>query len=275
MAGKKAKGKKQTLNLHNPKQVEVINLFALSEGRLSKSTIMEHSNKDVFYRMVNGGYIKETVKGSGMFKATSKLKQLTESSTGVSYSNGCSNNHSQIMTKAASMLPRQVVMEGRFEGQNQIKTDFEKYKSTDDYKNGIKQLRNSAAINLEEVRNRISENMDSQERINCIKDLDIATTKYEIAMGDNPCFTPDMMIQVTPDEVEELISVFEDRLADAGRKEEMFLQENIEKLQTILMEEQEIYEIGMEIVTSSYGTVEIEMHRNYEILTSKQVLYIC
>jgi len=91
--------KKGNLNLNNPKQRELINTFAISEGRVSKQKIFEIGNKELFYRMKSGGFIQETHKGSGVFKSTAKLQRLTERTTGIRYGNGCSNAHSEKIGK--------------------------------------------------------------------------------------------------------------------------------------------------------------------------------
>ena len=220
MGRRKSKGSKvQSLNLHNPKQIGIINLFAISEGRLSKDEIIGRSNKEIFYRMKNLNYIKETVDGSGIYKATPKLKKFTENASGISYSNGCSNNHSRIMVKAADMLPKAVVMEGRFKGQDAIKAELEKFKKSPEYEAGIEKLRTGITQELKDLETRYQRSGNSQERIDCKREMDYAMLRRDIAYSDNPVFSPDMMVSVTRDEVREIVDTFEERLLEVQGRE--------------------------------------------------------
>ena len=238
----KNKGKSQSknLNLCNPKQMEVINLFAISEGRVSKENIYSTGNKEIFYRMKNNGFIKETAKGSGYFKATNKLKTLVNKTEGISFGNGCSNKHSETITKATSYFPKDVVSEGRF---TSCRSQGEYY----------------------------------QNKINYRQEMKTADMKKEIIYSGNPAFIPDLSIKVTRDEAQEIIDNMRSRIDESDNpREKDFLNEDIEKLSSLISTAQgEYIEVYFEIVTNSYGSREIEMHRNYEVIMERPVLYIC
>ena len=137
--------KNTSLNLRNPKQLDLIYTFAISEGRLSKDSIMDIGNKELFYRMKNNGFIKETQKGSNVFKATSKLQALTEKTTGISYGNGCSSKHSGKIGKAITYLPKDIITEGRFESGQMLKHEMARIKDTPNpsYEKAIAKLQRS------------------------------------------------------------------------------------------------------------------------------------
>ena len=68
MKSKKSKSKVQSLNLKNPKQRDIINLFAVSEGRVGRQDILSTGNKEIMYRMINLGYIRKQLKGAEYIK---------------------------------------------------------------------------------------------------------------------------------------------------------------------------------------------------------------
>lgn len=276
MKRKSNKNRNTSLNFKNPKQRDVINLFAVSEGRVERKTIMNVGNKDILYRMINLGYIKETVKGSGVFKATPKLKSYTEQMTGVSYNNGCSNKHSAVMSKTAiNVIPKSVLSSGRYTGQNQIKSRMEKFKHTPRYNQGLSLIRDKVHSNYRYCSDRYNSSVGYQEKIDARKDLEIASMKQSVIDSDNPFYTPDIEITITRDEAAELLDNIR-AIADlSDGREYSFMVQNEEKLSSMLGGSDETFTLGVEIVTENYCNEELYRHEVYEVLTGESVLYFC
>lgn len=276
MKNKKSKSKVQSLNLKNPKQRDIINLFAVSEGRVGRQDILSTGNKEIMYRMINLGYIKETVKGSGIYKATAKLKKLTEQTTGKKYNNGCSNKHSAIMSKTATkVIPKSVLSSGRYTGQNDIKTRMESYKHTPQYIQGLRLIRNKVHSNYRDCTNRYNSSISHQQRIDARKELEVAAMKKGVIDSDNPSFTPDIEITISRAEAEELLQNIREIADSSDGREHSFMMQNEEKLERLLGTTDQTFTIGCEIVTENYGNEELFRHQVYEILTGEQVLYFC
>ncbi len=281
----KNKNKGKSLNLRNKKVIDVINTFGIAEGRLSKEEIYAISNKDVFYKLKNGGFIKETAKGSGVFKATGKLKTLVGKTQGISFGNGCSNRHSKAITKATNYFSKDIVNQGRFKSGHSLKKEMDSFKTTGKYQkkvNSIKQSINSRRNSLGQAyKNRISSSKTHYEQYQAKMDYRSEAKRldmqYEIINSSNPVFIPDLMIQASRDEAQELLDNIQARYdeIDDGR-EKRFLYDDIEKLQTMInTTNTETIEIYLEVVTDSYGQAKLEHHYNYENIMDRPVIYLC
>lgn len=276
--------KKTNLNLRNPKQLDLIYTFAISEGRMSKDSIMEIGNKELFYRMKNNGFIKETSKGSNVFKVTPKLQRLTEQTTGISYSNGCSSKHSAKIGKALTFIPQEAISEGRFSTGQMLKQEMSAFKQTSSYERAIRKLQTDILHQEKQLQNDyqtyLTGNITNTERYQAQIDYqaDIAhiQMKKEVAFSDTPLFIPDLCVNVSQDEAEQILQNMTDQLERIPNecKEAVFLEQNVAKLTTILQTEQTSYDLYLEIVTDSYGRAELERHHNYESIMNREVLYI-
>lgn len=278
--------KNASLNLRNPKQLDLIYTFAISEGRLSKDRIMELGNKELFYRMKNNGFIKETQKGSNIFKATSKLQTLTEKTTGISYGNGCSSKHSDKIGNALAYLPKEIISEGRFESGHMLKQEMSKLKAMPNptYEKAIMQLQKDVIQQERQTQSNfeayISSNRSQVERYQALidykADMQMCRMKKEVAFSDTPLFIPDFKIDASREETTQILQAMTDQQTQVseGSKEYCFLEQNIEKLQQMLQVEQPCYNVYFEIVTDSYGRQELERHHNYETVMQRDVLYI-
>lgn len=276
MKSKRKKGKVQSLNFRNPKQRDVINLFAVSEGRVSRQDILRTGNKEIMYRMIQLGFIKETIKGSGIYKATPKLKSFTLDTTGKSYNNGCSNKHSRIMSKVATtVIPKSVLTEGRFAGQNEIKSRMENFKASSQYSKGLQKIRNKVKNNYSSCQKRYESSTSYQQRLDSRKDLNSAEMRLNVINSDNPSFTPDIEITISRAEAEELLQNIREIADSSDGREHSFMMKNEEKLERLLGTTDQTFTIGCEIVTENYGNEELFRHQVYEILTGEQVLYFC
>lgn len=256
--------------------MDVINLFSISEGKVERDTILSVGNKEIMYRMINLGYITETVKGSGVYKSTSKLKKLTSEITGKSYNNGCSNKHSRIMSKTMTqVIPKSVVSDGRFTGQNEIKSRMESFKNSPQYSQGLRILKNSIHSQYRDCNNRYESSTSHRERMDARKDLETITMKQRVIDSDNPAFTSDLEVSITRDEAVELLDNIRSISDSTDGREHSLMIQNEEKLEKMLSGTDMEFTIGVEIVTENYGNEELFRHQVYEILTGEQVLYFC
>lgn len=276
--------KKTNLNLRNPKQLDLIYTFAISEGRMSKDSIMEIGNKELFYRMKNNGFIKETSKGSNVFKVTPKLQRLTEQTTGISYSNGCSSKHSAKIGKALTFIPQEAISEGRFSTGQMLKQEMSAFKQTSSYERAIRKLQTDILHQEKQLQNNyqsyLSRNITNTERyqaeIDYQADSSYLQMQKDVAFSDTPLFIPDLSVNVSQSEAEQILQNMTDQLEHLPGecKESVFLEQNIVKLTELLQTEQTSYDLYFEIVTNSYGKPELQRHENYEMVMNREVFYI-
>ena len=236
--------------------------------------------------MKNNGFIKETQKGSNIYKATSKLHTLTEKNTGISYGNGCSSKHSEKIGKALTYLPKDIITEGRFESGQMLKQELSKLKDTPSpsYENAITQLRKNMMQQEQQIqadyRTYLSNNISQAERyqaeIDYKADMLLCQMRKEVAFSDTPLFIPDFKVNASSEEANQVLQNMTNQLEqlNEGTKEYRFLKQNIEKLQQMLQVEQTSYDLYFEVVTDSYGRQELERHHNYETVMQREVLYI-
>lgn len=268
--------KNTSLNLRNPKQLDLIYTFAISEGRLSKDSILQIGNKELFYRMKNNGFIKETQKGSNVFKATSKLHTLTEKATGISYGNGCSTKHSAKIGKALTYLPREIITEGRFTSGQMLKKEMSSFKQSPSYEKAITGLQKDILQTGQQIQATYQTQNSYQAKIDYKANMLLYQMKKEVAFSETPLFIPDFHINASRSEAEQILQNMSDQRTqfNEGTKEFIFLGKNVEKLQQMLQTEQTSYQIYFEAVTDSYGRQELERHHNYETVFQREVLYI-
>lgn len=264
--------------------MEVIRYFSLCEGLLTKNTIMELSNKEIFYRMKKEGFIQETSKNSKIFKATNKLKSLTSKMTDMSYSVGCSSKHSQKLAKAVSFLPKEIIQEGRYASGKVLHKEIQEFKQTSEYQNAISQLqiRNQTQYNTiqsiyqDKLTNSVSQAERLQAEIDYKSDIETNQIHRKILYSENPVFIPDFKTTISIQEAEEIINTFSTRADELNHcKEQLLLEQNILKLQSIIQNtSQSMIDIYWECITNSYGKEEIYKHELYSEIMNRDILYI-
>ncbi len=269
------KEKSIQLNLGNPTQVGIIKLFSLTEGRMAKADIISHSNKAIFYRMKNGHYITESPKGSGNYKATQKLKKLTQNNFDKAYNNGCSSKHSKVLLKAAGFIPKSVISEGRFKGQSQIKSEAVSFMATGRYKSNVNSIRQSLSQSANRLQDRLSHPSSYQDVIDARRELETVRLREEIINSSLPFYTPDIVVTVTREEAATMSNIFNDAAQSTSSSESAYLEQNSARLQELLNSGSESsYVIGIEAVTNTYGERELVMHENFQELCGIPTLYI-
>lgn len=280
-----AKKKREKLNLKNPKQMEIVRYFHLSEGRMAKEDILSLSNKEIFYRMKNNHYIEETKKGSGIFKATEKLKKLSADMDGEKYSNGCSSKHSKkILQAVTSYVPKEVIEEKRFQSGTSLRQEMLQFKESPQYERKLGQMIKDNLWEKQQIeehyRQRLLQSESQTEKlqagIDYRKDVEQNQFQGEILRSDNPLFIPDFSVTVSRRELEEMYQKMEENREQLGvGKEKDYLTLNVQKIERLLETMTEpAMEIFWEIVTDSYGRAELQRHENYRQMMSREILYI-
>lgn len=280
-----AKKKSEKLNLKNPKQMEIVRYFHLSEGRMAKEDILSLSNKEIFYRMKNNHYIEETKKGSGIFKATEKLKKLSADMDGEKYSNGCSSKHSKkILQALTSYVPKEVIEEKRFQSGTSLRQEMLQFKESPQYERKLGEMLKENLLEKQQIEESYRQKLleagsqvqKLQAGIDYRADMEKNQFEGEILRSDNSLFIPDFAVTVTRAEMEEIyerMAQQEERLGYS--KEKDFLSINLQKMESLLSGMSEpVMDVYFEIVTDSYGRAELQRHENYRQMMNREILYI-
>ena len=282
MAKQKSKSSKN-LNLRNPRQIEVIRSFSLCEGRMSKEDILSVGTKDIFYQMKNNGFIKETVKGSGVYKATGKLQNLSAKHLGSDFGIGCSNKHSQVILKSKDLIPKSIIEDCRFNTGNEIKKQMQQFKESEEYRQHLETLKHEnirqkevAYIQYQDVIASGTKTQMLQAELAYKDTMDALNKRAEILDGGNPLFLPDYSVKATREELQEMLCSMQECLNrdDMSDRETAYMQENTEKLQELISTMESVATVYFEAVTNHYGQMEMEKHLIFEQMTGNTVLYV-
>lgn len=282
MAKKKSKGNKN-LNLRNPSQIEVIRSFSLCEGRMSKDDILSVGTKDIFYQMKNNGFIKEIVKGSGVYKATGKLQNLSAKHLGSDFGIGCSNKHSQVILKSKDLIPKSIIEDCRFNTGNEIKKQMQQFKESEEYRQRLETLKHENIRQKESAYIQYQDVIASGTKTQMLKaelaykdTIDALNKRAEILDGGNPLFLPDYSVKATREELQEMLCSMQECLNrdDMSDRETAYMQENTEKLQELIGTMESVATVYLEAVTNHYGQMEMEKHLIFEQMTGNTVLYV-
>lgn len=274
----------KVLNLRNPKQLRILRSISVAEGRIAKEEIMKMGNKEIFYRMKNNGFIRETEKGSQIYKATKKLNNLISKSEGISVGNGCSSKHSKAILNIVKELPHSILDDGRYITGMNLKQEMEIYKKSKQYHIALKQLQLQNS-NIREDRERYHKHMQQfgnrverlQEGINYKADTNYLNMRHEILGSENPLFVPDFAAQIHKHEAEKVLMYMKTKqeTLKMNSREQRFLEENCKKMEQIINDMDITTTVYFEIVTDSYGKPEMERHEIYERIMNRTVLYLC
>ena len=282
MAKKKSKGNKN-LNLRNPRQIEVIRSFSLCEGRMTKEDILSVGTKDIFYQMKNNGFIKETVKGSGVYKATGKLQNLSAKHLGSDFGIGCSNKHSQVILKSKDLIPKSIIEDCRFNTGNEIKKQMQQFKESEEYRQRLETLKHQNIQQKEVAYMQYQDVMSVGIKAQILQSelayknlMDALNRRGEILDSDNPLYLPDYSITATREELQEMLYSIQECLNrdDMSERETAYMQENTEKLQELISTVETVAIVYFEAVTNHYGQMEMEKHLIFEQMTGNTVLYV-
>lgn len=210
------------INFNNPRCKIAINYMVLGESRISRTELMSICGKDIFYALSKNGFITEYAKGQ--FKPSEKLKTHVRKTEGKHFSSSRSTEHSSSLRHTLNLLPKDVLIENRFQSAYDIEHRFKK--------------------------------------------------EHSIPREDVSYLTPDYQVTLTQDELQEYIhnlERYQDELSPYSRGFEL-LEESIDKLKSLPTSES--VTINCEVVTSSYGTRELEAHRVFEQLSQVPQIYI-
>ena len=276
----KKNSNRNRVNFQNPKTKMIVAHMMLGENRITKQEIMQIGNKDIFYQLLHSNYIVE--KEKGQYVGTQKLHDYAKRTESKSFSSSSSFEHSQALRTSLSLLPKEVLLNGHYRSSTDIERTFKRAEKSQEYRERLGILRNqldAALVKSENSLNAKVSNSNSEEEILRAKlqyqgqMADIESQKQWLS--EQTYLVPDYEVSLTPTELEQYISNLTDyrNALDESSKAYYIYSESIEKLKQIPTDQAEIT-LSIEIITSAYGNREISLHKNFEVLSQTNQIFL-
>lgn len=275
-----AKVKQRKVNFTNRKVQSVISHLSLGEGRITRAEIMELSNKDILYSLKNEGYIKETTKG--VYTATKKLRSYVAKTDGTHFASSGSEAHARALRDSLSTLPQSVLASKNYRTSTDVELSFKrKVCSKPIYQERLQNMLAEKREQLSQIEERYHRNNASQDTISRYTDhidymnhRDRTLSSLRLLESDKPYLVPDYQITLSQTELSEYIDNLtqkRDSLSPDSRNHQLYT----ESLHTLYkLTGQGDVVINVEVVTSTYGNREMELHRNFERLTDMPLIFV-
>lgn len=259
-------------NKNNKTEMQIIRVLGNSEGIISREQFLQISNRTMLSRYINKGLLTQVKNAEkGVYQITAKFKReyMREIDPKQSFSGSGSLAHSSGLNTAISLLPRTSELKT---GQA-IKREFDSYRKTPQFQISLTKLQERYYKDLQEIRAKPqTENRAYNGFI-----LNRAENSYKMIMDERKAFsTPDIGAIMTLEE----LSSFRDNLVEyhashrlSERKNEL-LRETISKLREMERSYSQPVQVHIEIVTGSYGNVEIQQKENWAASTGNEVLFL-
>ena len=110
---KKKQNERYKVNFNNERTKAAVAYMQLGESRITRTELYSICGKDVFYALKHSGYIKERERGT--FIPTQKLKNHIFKMDGKHFSSSGSSEHSALLRSSLDLVPRQALIENRFQ----------------------------------------------------------------------------------------------------------------------------------------------------------------
>lgn len=110
---KKKSSERYKVNFSNERTKAALAYMMLGESRITREELYSICGKDIFYSLKHSGYIKERERGT--FIPTQKLKNHVAKMDGKHFSSSGSSEHSTLLRSSLDLVPRQALIENRFQ----------------------------------------------------------------------------------------------------------------------------------------------------------------
>jgi len=259
------------VNFSNPKVQQILAFLELGENRISRQELLDIGTKDILYQLKNSGYIKEAQKNT--FVATKKLKQHVLHTDGKHFASSCSEEHAQAIRNSLFLLPPSVLARKDFKTSYDLEKQFDRrFKTDPGCPERLAQLKQNCRASLDEVErkhkafNSKSESGRFAENIRYQQERDRLLSSLGYLNSDRPYLTPDYQVHLTDSERIEYIAsltAYKNNFAPHEKAHTLCV-DAIDKLSAM----QGSVTLSVELVRDTYGNRELELHRNYEVISN-------
>lgn len=110
---KKKSSERYKVNFSNERTKAAVAYMVLGEARITRDELYSICGKDIFYSLKHSGYIQERERGT--FIPTKKLKSHVARMDGKHFASSRSSEHSTLLRSSLDLVPRQALIENRFQ----------------------------------------------------------------------------------------------------------------------------------------------------------------
>ena len=110
---KKKHNDRYKVNFSNERTKVALAYMQLGESRITREELYSICGKDIFYSLKHNGYIKERERGT--FIPTQRLKNHILKMDGKHFSSSGSSEHSTLLRSSLDLVPKQALIENRFQ----------------------------------------------------------------------------------------------------------------------------------------------------------------
>lgn len=247
-------------NEKNPTEMALVRVLAYGEGIISKQQLLSLANRTMLSRYRTEGYLKQAPNAEkGVFQVTEKFcKQFRHQIDPThKFSGSGSTRHSAALNQAIAALPQGAALTTG----KQIQADFDRYKTTAAYQTAITDQRERARAALAQA----AKAALADKSAPTLLAFDDAKRLYEQMQNDSKCCsTPDLIATFTPDQLRAYLE------QERGHAPER----SLDRLEALLSNPAQEITVAIEIVTSSYGSLDIVAKETYSAVTQTPILYI-
>lgn len=276
---KKKQNNRNNVNWNNPKVQAVVSYIQLGENRITKAEIMSLANKDIYYQLRNSGYIKESEKGH--FTGTKKLHTYISKLDNSHFASSGSKEHSQKLRDSLSLIPKSVLERRDFKSSYDIEKQFNKITlKSQEYKETLQTMKQNIKDSLfkMEASYQVGLNACNSEYMRYKLNISYQKEKehYESQLSylsEKPYLTPDYQVTLTEQERYSFIDNLESYREHLDERSPAYdyYTESINKLKEL---PEGTVTVNIEIITSSYGNREIELHENFEVFSGTPQIFL-
>lgn len=276
-----AKTKRNKVNFATNRKVQaVVSHISLGEGRITRAEIMELANKDILYQLKNEGYIKETSKG--VYTATRKLRTHVSKTDGLHFASSGSESHAQALRESLSLLPQSVIARKNYKTSTDVELSFKRNVcSKPIYQERLQHMISSKRDELSHIEEHYHKSNIPRDavshynnRIDYMNHRDRTLSSLRLLESDKPYLVPDYQVTLNQEELSRYIDNLtekRDSFSSDSRNYEFYTQ-SIQTLSSLVGQGDVVIQI--EVVTSHYGSREIELHKNFERLTDTPLIFV-
>lgn len=258
-------------NVKNPTEMNIVRLLAYGEGIITKDDFISVANKTMFSRYKTKGYlVKAKNAAPGTFQITGKFKRdfCRQFEPRHKFSGSGSSVHSRGLNRAINFIPPGAKLTT---GQ-ELKQDFEKFRKTAAYHQALAEIQKRTLGELQKVETQAA----ADKSRDYTYELRAARSSYELASSRDACSSPDLAATMSHQDLEDFRGALCNYYInnDMSQRKLYLLHQAITKLQRLEDTTKGEVTVHIEIVTGSYGAVEIEQKENYEETTGSFLILL-
>ncbi len=264
-------------NTHNQTELNLLRVLAYGEGIISRDQFLEISNKTMLSRYIKAGYLKQAPNASkGVFTTTAKFQKdyRRQIEPQHQFSGSGSATHSGGLNFALTLIPEGA----RLQTGQAIKGEFDRFRKTGEYHRALSKIQEREYEALKQARAAMQEATGAHDIAYANYQLNAAQARYDLASDERrTCSAPDLSITLTHDQLEEWrgnLGNYYLNKDGLSYRQMTLLHQTVQRLHELERTTSGEITVCLEIITGSYGPIEIAQKENYAETTGANLVYL-